>query len=343
MPSPFGSALGTASIRQTPEDFRVTEIGSVTPSGEGEHVWLWVRKRGENTEWVARQLARLAGVKPRDVSYAGLKDRWAVTEQWFSVHLPGSTAPDWQALNTESISVIEACRHNRKLRRGVLQGNRFDITLRNVGADLEAVQQRFHTLQQQGWPNYFGEQRFGHDAGNLALFDDLVSGRARKLPQHKKSLAISSARSYLFNRILALRVMQGYWNQIIPGDVLQLDGRSALFAQDADDTSLAERLEAFEIHPTAPLWGRGRDMAQAACRELEQSVLGQFSDLAAGLEKLGAELDRRSLRVWPQELQLDVVDNETLRLRFTLPAGSYATVLIEQLVETSDTSSLREA
>ena len=123
----YGQPEVTARLRLLPEDFCVTEIPLVQPDGEGEHVWLWLRKRNENTPRVAEQLARFAGVHPRQVSYAGLKDRSAVTEQWFSVQMPGRDAPDWQGLNSETLTVLRHARHSRKLRRGALKGNRFRI------------------------------------------------------------------------------------------------------------------------------------------------------------------------------------------------------------------------
>jgi len=332
-PVPSGSQLGTTRLRQSPEDFRVWELPSVSPSGVGEHAWLKIRKRGENTDWVAKQLARLAGVRPRDVSYAGLKDRQAVTEQWFSVHLPGKADPDWRELDSDSLRVLEATRHEKKLRRGVLRGNRFEIVLRELDADPAALQARVDQLQAQGWPNYFGAQRFGREDSNLRLAGKLFSGLAGRVSRHKRSLAISAARSLLFNRVLAARVAQENWNQVIEGDVLQLDGRSAVFPCDPEDTALSARLAAFDIHPTGPLWGRGQRLETGLCAALESRALTGLEEWQTGLEQLGAERDRRALRVRPAGLHMERGPERTAQLVFELPAGSYATVLIEQMLK----------
>lgn len=156
-----GEPVATGHIRQSPEDFRVTEIPLFEPTGEGEHAWLRVRKRGTNTTWVAKQLAQLAGIRERDVSYAGLKDRHAVTEQWFSVHLPGQADPDWSAINNDSMQVLEHARHSRKLRRGALKGNVFRIVIRALAGEpvfsREHLTKRLEQIATEGVPNYFGE------------------------------------------------------------------------------------------------------------------------------------------------------------------------------------------
>ena len=112
--------------------FDVTEDLGFDLSDDGEHDFLWIEKRDANTAWVARQLARHAGVSARDVGYAGLKDRQAVTTQWFSIHLPGRSDPDWAALDEPQIQVLECTRNRRKLRRGVHRANRFRLRLRSL-------------------------------------------------------------------------------------------------------------------------------------------------------------------------------------------------------------------
>ncbi len=159
----MGKPEATGLIRVNPEDFQVDEILGFELSGEGEHVCLHIRKRNSNTAFVAKQIARLADVKNMDVSYAGLKDRNAVTTQWFSVYLSNKTEPDWQQLNTDEVEVLEVVRHNRKLRRGALKGNRFKICVRELQGDHESLEQRLQTIRGKGVPNYFGEQRFGRD------------------------------------------------------------------------------------------------------------------------------------------------------------------------------------
>lgn len=328
----FGPPLGRARLRVEPEDFVVIEQPRVEPEGQGEHAWLWVRKRGQNTDWVAGQLARLAGVKPREVSYAGLKDRHAVTEQWFSVQLPGRADPDWSALEAEGVAVLEARRHSRKLRRGALRGNRFRLRLRDFTGDAGALAERAGEITACGLPNFFGAQRFGRDGGNLDAARRLFADPRRRLPRNKRSLYLSAARSHLFNRVLAERVRRGDWDRCLPGDVMQLDGRSALFAAPECNEEIAARLAALEIHPTGPLWGRGKSLCGDECARLEAACLESEAELRDGLEQAGLELDRRALRVPVEGLQATPEAGD-LWLDFGLPAGSYATVLLDQLVE----------
>ena len=332
LPPAFGPPLGRGRLRVEPEDFVVVEQPLVEPDGEGEHAWLWVRKRGQNTDWVAGRLARLAGVKPREVSYAGLKDRHAVTEQWFSVQLPGRADPDWSALEVEGVTVLAAQRHSRKLRRGALRGNRFRLRLREFSGDSDALAARAAEIAASGLPNYFGAQRFGRDGGNLDAARRMFADPRRRLPRPKRSLYLSAARSHLFNRVLAERVRRGDWGDCLPGDVMQLDGRSALFAVPDCDAEIRTRLAALEIHPTGPLWGQGASMCSDDCARLEAACLEAETELRDGLERAGLEPDRRALRVRAEGLRVTPEAGD-LWLEFGLPAGSYATVLLDQLVE----------
>ncbi|WP_297528973.1 tRNA pseudouridine(13) synthase TruD [Thiohalobacter sp.] len=339
VPPAFGSSLGQARIRVMAEDFRVTEIPVCEPAGEGEHLWLRVRKRGANTAWVARQLARWAGVGPGAVGYAGLKDRHAVTEQWFSIHLPGRADPDIGACAIEGVELLASRRHGRKLRRGALRGNRFGIRLRDLDADPAALQSRIEALRRAGCPNAFGVQRFGRDAGNLEAARRLLGGERRRLRREERGLYLSAARSELFNRVLAARIEAGTWGRPLPGDRMQLNGRRSLFAIERPDEEVMARAAALEIHPTGPLCGRGEPLADLS--PVEQAVLAPWSDWIEGLDRAGVEADRRSLRVRVDDLHCAFdVPGEAL-LTFTLPAGSFATVLLDQLLDVEDAA--REA
>ena len=171
----LGEPPSTAIIRSCPEDFQVFEQLPFEPDGEGEHLFLHIRKRGENTDWVARQLASFCQISPRDVGYAGKKDRHAVTEQWFSVRLPIGRTLNWSLFGGDSIDVLHSCRHSRKLRLGALSGNRFVIRLRDL-TEPEAFVERVEKIR-QGVPNFFGEQRFGNAGGNLDKGLALLEGR----------------------------------------------------------------------------------------------------------------------------------------------------------------------
>jgi len=328
----WGRPPVSGQVRTFPEDFQVTELPLIEPDGEGEHVWLYIRKRNENTLWVAGQLAAFAGVHPRQVSFAGLKDRNAVTEQWFSVHMPGQDAPDWQAMNSDTLSVLRHARHSRKLRRGALKGNHFRITLRDITGEQPDLEQRLGVIKGQGVPNYFGEQRFGRDGGNLRSAEALFRNPKMRLSRNKRSLTLSAARSLLFNRVLSQRVSLGIWNKALAGDAMQLDGSHSFFIAEAVDPELAARTKCQDVHPTGPLYGQGETPVQGESRELEKAVLADYMSWCEGLEAAGLKQDRRALCLKPGNLVWQWAPSGELVLEFSLPAGAYATSVLRELV-----------
>jgi tRNA pseudouridine13 synthase len=337
MPRICGTPLGQATIRQSADDFRVDEVLGFAPDGDGEHVLLHLRKRDTNTHWLAGQLARFAGIPSRDVSYAGLKDRHAVTSQWFSLRLAGKPEPDWSALDSEQVELLAVHRHRRKLRRGALRGNRFVILLRALTGDPQALDERLRRLRDEGMPNYFGEQRFGHDYRNLSRFDELLAdGVRRRIERHQRGLLISAVRSQLFNEVLAARIERACWSTPLPGDYFMLDGSRSGFADDPGDSRLATRCQRLDIHPSGPLWGRGTPPVSGETAELERSVLAPFAVWRERLEHLGLEQERRALRLRLDDLEWDFEQEpDTLRLGFFLPAGAFATVLLRELLDIS--------
>jgi tRNA pseudouridine13 synthase len=332
----YGEPPVSGVIRARPEDYFVDEVLGVEPEGEGEHVLLHIEKCNTNTQWLADQLARFAGIPKRDVSYAGLKDRNAVTRQWFSLGLAGAAEPDWASLNIDNVQVIQHARHRRKLRRGTLQGNRFQLLIRELQGDLPALQTRLQQLAEQGVPNYFGEQRFGHDGANLQQAIAMFQGKRIK-DRHKRSLYLSAARSFLFNELLSQRVAAGNWNQAIAGDVMLLAGTNSYFVPETNDAEIQQRLATFDIHPSGCLWGKGETPAQAEMAEQEHDLQQAHPDLCRGLEQAGLKQERRSLRLPIAELEWDLdASQQQLVLRFFLPAGSYATTVLRELVQTRD-------
>jgi tRNA pseudouridine13 synthase len=327
-----GVPSASGVLRRKPEDFRVTEQASVEPDGSGEHVWLWIRKRGENTDHVALLLSKLAGVHPRNIGYAGQKDRHAVTEQWFSVHLPGRAEPDWQALDSATITVLSHARHGRKLQRGTLRGNDFVITVRDIAGTAVDLEQRLQRIRSEGVPNYFGTQRFGAGGGNLRTAMQLFANPRMKLSRNRRSMALSAARSLLFNRVLSRRVADGSWNGVLPGDAMQLAGSHSFFVVETLDAELLQRVASQDIHPTGPLYGSGDSPVRGACQVLEDAVLAGFATFARGLAAAGLKQERRALRLPVSGLCWQWLDEATLELAFGLPAGSYATSVLRELV-----------
>jgi tRNA pseudouridine13 synthase len=328
-----GRPTVSACIRTTPEDFRVHEIPLLEPDGTGEHAWVLVRKRLENTAQVASLLAKFSGVAPRDVSFAGMKDRQAVTEQWFSVLLPGRDDPDWAALDSETITVLKHARHSRKLRRGALKGNTFRLVLRQLEGEPSVLEQRLECVAREGVPNYFGEQRFGRAGANLHAALQLFRNPKRRMTRTKRGLALSAARSFLFNQVLSRRVAAGSWNQAIAGDALQLQGSHSFFIAETIDPDLFARIRQHDVHPTGPLYGRGECGVQADCLQLETEILAGYPDWLQGLEALGLKQARRALRVPVEGLEWHWTGGDELELVFSLPAGAYATSVLRELVD----------
>ncbi len=166
-PRAHGEPLPPAELKSAPEDFLVEERLSFTPSQSGAHWLLRVEKRGANTGWVAGELARHAGVPAVEVGYAGLKDRHAVTVQWFSVPARPRPADFWRGLHAAEYRVLEVVGNSRKLQRGALAGNRFRSRLRGALWPAARLAEKLALLCTAGAPNYFGPQRFGRDGGNL--------------------------------------------------------------------------------------------------------------------------------------------------------------------------------
>jgi tRNA pseudouridine13 synthase len=319
--------MPAATIRSQPEDFAVDEVLGFLPSGSGEHDLLHIEKTGANTNWLATQLAAFAGVPVRDVGFSGMKDRNAVTRQWFSVHRPANAAADWNACHIEGVRFIESQQHNRKLRRGAHTGNRFRIVLRGNGTLGAQQRERLQLVGQAGVPNYFGEQRFGRGGNNLGLAEALFGGK--RLSRQKRGIALSSARAFIFNHTLQRRVMDGRWDQLLPGDRASLQGSNSTFSVDQTDQQLKQRCEEQDIHPSGPLWGRGEPGTAGDVSALEQSVADSFPLLRDGLEKHAAAA-RRALRLQVSDLNWYELD-DALRVEFFLARGGFATAVLREI------------
>ena len=392
-PAAFGPALFKALYKVQPMDFQVSEVLDIDLEGAGEHLYLHIEKTATNTDEVASLLEKTCAVTSADIGVSGLKDRHAVTRQWFSVRTPlekdvivealdefnraaklqmesmvAAISPDAASTTPvpycKQLTLLDSARHSRKLRSGAHRGNDFVIVLRdvqalpenigemdaeqqvslpvtseaNVQSDLPAdslvaaVDERIKLLAARGFPNYIGPQRFGNGGQNLVRARQWFRQPRKRTSRQQRSLWLSAARSALFNEICALRVTQGSWEQLLPGEPAVLDGTRSFF-----DSTLAtpeereSRLAAFDIHPSAAWWGRGRTLAQEECAEVEQQVLGLHADLCAGLERGGLSQERRALRARAAGLQHAWLDDRSLELRFHLSPGIFATTLLREL------------
>jgi len=324
-----GIPLASGQLRTELQDFNVVEILGFEASGEGEHDFLYIEKTGANTAWIARGLAKFAGVPVRDVGFAGMKDRRAVTRQWFSVRRPAGVKADWEQFDRPGVSVLDIRRHHRKLRRGTHQGNRFQVTIRALSDNNAEIIDRLQSIAETGVPNYFGEQRFGRNGNNVALAHDLF-GRRRRMPREKRSMALSTARSLIFNDILSSRVEAGNWNTLIEGDTANLDGSGSVFSIEGIDMELQERCRMFDIHPTGALWGKESPTTRAAARELEERAAEGWPKLAAGLVRTVDEA-RRSLRLIVKNLEWSK-ESDCIELKFSLSRGGFATAVLRECV-----------
>ncbi|WP_111413937.1 tRNA pseudouridine(13) synthase TruD [Billgrantia lactosivorans] len=319
-------------FRAAPEDFVVEEILGFAPEGQGEHLWLWIEKRGLTTLEAVRHLARACGVPVRAVGYSGMKDRIAVTRQWLSVHLPGQSAPDDLAARLADcgVNVHEQVRHPRKLKRGVHRANRFQLRLSGeaIGDDLEA---RWAWLCRRGVPNLFGPQRFGPAGRNLARARALLARGWRKRDD-REGMLLSAARSYLFNELTAMRLIDGNWRRLVAGDVVILDGSASQFSVVVVDAELSERADRLDLHPSGVLWGTGDSLASGQALEYERALAERHADLCQGLEQAGVRMARRALRMRLGQPRLESAEG-VAQLDFHLPRGSFATAVLRELID----------
>lgn len=324
----LGEPLFPARIRMTPAAFCVTEICNIEFSGAGEHDFLWVEKCGQNTQWVAEQLAQHGKVPVRDVGFAGMKDRHAITRQWFSVRRVGSV--DWDAFSADGVEILNRQQHHRKLRRGAHAGNSFRIIVRaerlqDCGQQLE---RRLTAIAANGVPNYFGEQRFGRDGNNVDLSRRLFAGK--RMSRGKRSIALSVARSLIFNAILEKRVRGETWNQILPGELANLDGSASVFAVAEVTAELVQRCVEQDIHPSGSLWGDGSPRATDEVAGIESSIAVLYREFVDGLVAARMQPGNRALRMLVRNLHWQM-EGSDLQLDFELAKGGYATAVLREI------------
>ncbi len=329
-PCALGLPPISAQLKANPSDFFVEEQLGFELSGAGEFCLVFIEKENLNTLEVAQKLARFAGLRERDVAYSGMKDKQALTRQWFGLHLLNREI-DWTRWNEPLVRILNSGRHHRKLRRGTHRSNRFDIVLREVEGDMAAFALRAAAIAKQGVPNYFGEQRFGRGGRNIEAAR-LWAARGRpRITRHQTGLHLSSVRAFLFNEVLAERVREGCWSTGLEGDVLMLNGSQSVFSEPLD-TTLRARLQSGDVHPTCPLPGLPGALAPSSdAAALEARVLAQHPDLVALLTACDVASARRTARVVPSDWQCEVPAQGTVRLQFQLPTGCFATSLVREL------------
>jgi tRNA pseudouridine13 synthase len=325
----YGKPEASGHLKASPEDFAVDEILGFTLSGVGEHLFVQIEKTMLTTEEMATFIAKTLHLPFRAVSYAGLKDKYAITTQWFSLHLPGQADPNLEALNTNQSKVLQSMRHDKKLKIGALQGNRFTIRVSQFEGDKEALLDRVDRVKQTGIPNYFGTQRFGNQGGNLERARTLLFENKKVKSRHLRGLYLSAARSFLFNEIVSRRVQMQCWNKALSGDLMMLSGTNSVFAAEQVDEVLIERVASHDISPAAPLWGEGEERLTADAKVMQDDALEPWHDWLHALEAQRLRKSYRSMVLLPESFSF----NDDV-FTFGLPKGSFATVVLRELCHT---------
>ncbi|AOO59253.1 tRNA pseudouridine(13) synthase TruD [Raoultella ornithinolytica] len=330
-----GKPQGQGILKANPEDFVVVEDLGFAPDGEGEHLLVRILKTDCNTRFVADALAKFLKIHAREVSFAGQKDKHAVTEQWLCARLPGKEMPDLSKFQLEGCQVLEYARHKRKLRLGALKGNQFTLILREI-SDRDEVERRLQAVAAQGVPNYFGAQRFGIGGSNLLGALRWAESGAPLRDRNKRSFWLSAARSGLFNQQVSIRLKKPEFNQVVDGDALQLAGRGSWFVATPEERAqLQERVDNRELMITAALPGSGEWGSQREAQAAEQAAVAEETQLQALLVREKVEAARRAMLLYPQQMSWNWWDDVTVELRFWLPAGSFATSVVRELINTT--------
>lgn len=329
-----GKPSATGQLKAKPEHFFVSETLNFTPSGSGEHFLVKLRKTGENTKYVANELAKACGVSSKEVSWAGLKDRHAVTEQWFSVQLAGKPDPDLTAFiqNHPGIdAVLATARHDKKLRPGDLIGNQFKLRVTDI-TDRAEIEQKLALIAEHGVPNYFGQQRFGRDGNNIVAAREWGQDKFRVKDKSKRSFYLSAARSYLFNLVLSERIKQGLCHKPLSGDIL-LDAAHQSQLVETEQAGAALLAENSTWRISGPMTGDNALPTQADAQHFEQQILDTEPDLLAVIRANRMRHERRPLLLYPQAMRWDWPQSDCLDVHFFLPAGCFATALMREVID----------
>lgn len=361
-PATSGEPIIAADFKSSPEDFIVREQLGIPFDGQGEHAYLHVRKCGLNTHDILTKLESVFNVKSVDVGVSGLKDKNAITDQWFSVRtnrtvdelgLPtvASLGGDARSAVAEGeFVVLNYHRHSRKLRRGAHRANEFVITLKNVVAldsKLDshslpaAIETRLLKLQQNGFANYFGPQRFGIGGQNLAKAERYFANPRKKISRRQRGLLLSAARSHLFNNVCEARVRSGTWNTPLLGEPMQLHSTNSYFLNEVDPNSativdVRERCAKLDIHPSGPLWGEGDPLALSDCKGFEDNILDSDTSIKTGLANAGLKQQRRALRACAGQLEWRWPETNMLTIQLELLKGVYATSFLSEFMINSE-------
>ena len=329
---PYGEPSCRGVLKETAEDFQVTEELGFDPDGTGEHLYVYVEKTGLTTTDLIDLISKHTGISTQQISYSGLKDKQAVTRQWLSLHLPGRDF-DLVAPKDAGFRIIDQQRHSKKLRIGTHRYNRFRVVLKELEGWSQKSQDQLAMLEEQGMANYFGTQRFGRNQDNVQ--QALSQLGRRKLGRQKRSIFISALRSAFFNRVLSKRIATGVWMEPLPGDCFMLRGSRSYFKSNIDD-EITERFRGLDISSCGSLYGTGNNPLNDQALSVEQSVEADCLHIIEVLGRQKVERQMRAHRVVAEDLEYEYnVQQRSLVLSCRLPAGSYLTSLLDHLVLTN--------
>lgn len=326
----YGQPITSGVFKASVDDFKVDERLGFELSGSGEHQFLRIEKRGLNTDELVKRLAKTLAKPIKSISYAGLKDRQALTTQWLSVHCPGEAIEGVDSLEGDGWRVIDSGRHLKKLKIGGLAGNLFTLVVRDI-SDCAAVEARIQLIKIGGVPNYFGPQRFGHNGQNVSKAAHMLLNGVRVKDKFLRGIYYSAARSWLFNRILSARVEQRTWNKALSGDVMQLAGTHSIFPIETPDDAIHARVAANDVSPASVLWGRGNERLSLEALAVQQQSLNGMESWGLALEQHGLDRAYRAHVLHAQHLTWEWQDTH-LTLSFELPPGGYATSILRELI-----------
>lgn len=326
---PYGPATIIGRIKSRPEDFRVVEELGFLPEGQGEHLFLYIEKSGLTTPDLIDLVAADFGISSRQISQSGLKDKMAVTRQWLSLHLPGGQK-DFEFPAVGNYQILDHGWHSKKLRPGTHKSNHFEIIIRDVDRVSASSLQQISDIQQKGFANYFGEQRFGQKQDNVEQALRQLS--KPRLSRNRKSIYISSLRSFLFNQVLNQRIQAGLWMEPQAGDVFMLAGTRSIFSEEID-AELVQRFHSLDISATGSLYGSGDTRLDGVALENESEVFARYPEITSRLEQQGAKSQMRALRATARDLEVDFDESsKQLSVKVSLPRGSYLTTLLQHFI-----------
>ncbi len=325
-------------IRCAPSDFQVTEELGFELEGQGKHLWVFIEKTDLNTVDLSRGLARAAGIHQKEIGVSGQKDRKAVTRQWLSVLAERDPDDCYRRVSDycsqqAGISLLDSRFHTGKLKKGSHKRNHFSLAIRDLSGDIAGLENRLNEIQAHGVPNYFGPQRFGRNGKNTTTARKWFGGEITRLDRQARSMALSSARSWIFNQVVSERLQRPDLNLPQVGDVLMLDGTNSWFLNDSSDPEIQKRWKSFDLHITAPMWGKGSLHTQSLIHAFEESVVSSIDVLPGGLERHGLQQQRRAVRIKPQQMHWQFQKEDVLQLQFALPKGGFATTILRELVD----------